>query len=598
MKEQNNNLLKNLLTNNRMYIENCLKIVNKDGELVPFKLNDGQIIVDNIIKDLEARNKPVRLIILKARQMGISTYTEGYIFKKTVTQTYKSSSIIAHLDEASQNLYNMYKNFYENMPDALKPMKKYLNSDLLEFANPSTNEEDVKRNPGLKSKVTIKTAKNAKSGRSQTIHYLHASEVAFWDDAKTLMTGLMQTIPNKPNTAVILESTANGIGGYFYDVWERAMKGENAFTPIFLPWFVDTGYKMDFETEQEREDFIAEVEYEFKNDKGETIYTDEKELMMMVERDWNMKLSYEQLKWRRWCIANNCNADIEQFQQEYPSTPEEAFIASGRPRFNVSKLKKYLRHTEDGIRGNLYYDGQGRVHFEKNKDGYITMWNAPKPDRYYCIGGDVAEGLIDGDYSVGIVGSQEDLKVDAMFHGHIDPDLFGAELVKLAKFYNDAYIGVEANNHGLTTLKAIQKLDYYNIYFSKVYDQITDKITQKIGWQTNAKTKPLMIDKLAEFIREEYIGIKSKLIIRELLTYVIDDKDSTNAQEGCHDDTVMALAIWLQVILEGRGDSYTPEISDERVKSRANFDIDRPSLYRERDEDEEEDEDPFIEYSI
>ena len=208
MKEQNNNLLKNLLTNNRMYIENCLKIVNKDGELVPFKLNDGQIIVDNIIKDLEARNKPVRLIILKARQMGISTYTEGYIFKKTVTQTYKSSSIIAHLDEASQNLYNMYKNFYENMPDALKPMKKYLNSDLLEFANPSANEEDVKRNPGLKSKVTIKTAKNAKSGRSQTIHYLHASEVAFWDDAKTLMTGLMQTIPNKPNTAVILESTA------------------------------------------------------------------------------------------------------------------------------------------------------------------------------------------------------------------------------------------------------------------------------------------------------------------------------------------------------------------------------------------------------
>lgn len=144
----------------------------------------------------------------------------------------------------------------------------------------------------------------------------------------------MQTIPNKPNTAVILESTANGIGGYFYDVWERAMKGENAFTPIFLPWFVDTGYKMDFETEQERQDFIAEVEYEFKNDKGETIYTDEKELMMMVERDWNMKLSYEQLKWRRWCIANNCNADIEQFQQEYPSTPEEAFIASGRPRFN------------------------------------------------------------------------------------------------------------------------------------------------------------------------------------------------------------------------------------------------------------------------
>ena len=581
-----------------MYIENCLKIVNKDGELVRFKLNDGQIIVDNIIKDLEARNKPVRLIILKARQMGISTYTEGYIFKKTVTQTYKSSSIIAHLDEASQNLYNMYKNFYENMPEALKPMKKYLNSDLLEFANPSSDEDDVRRNPGLKSKVTIKTAKNAKSGRSQTIHYLHASEVAFWDDAKTLMTGLMQTIPNKPNTAVILESTANGIGGYFYDVWDRAVKGENAFTPIFLPWFVDKGYQMEFESPEERQAFIDEVEFVYKNDKGESILTEEKELMNMVKRDWNTDLTYEQLKWRRWCIANNCNADIEQFQQEYPSTPEEAFIASGRPRFNVTKLKKYLRHTEEGAIGNLFYDGQGNVKFELNKNGYVTIWNYPKRDKFYCIGADVAEGLIDGDYSVGIVGSQEDMKVDAMFHGHIDPDLFGEELVKLAKFYNQAYVGVEANNHGLTTLKSIQKKDYYNIYFSKVHDQITDKLTQKIGWYTNAKTKPLMIDKLAEFIREEYIGIKSKLIVRELLTYVIDDKGSTNAQEGCHDDTVMALAIWLQVIMEGRGDTYTPEISENYVSRETNYDIDRPYLYRSDEDEEEEDENPFLEYSI
>lgn len=590
-----NDLLKRLISDNRMYIEKCLKIINKEGQLVPFKLNAGQIIVDNIIKDLEAKNKPVRLIILKARQMGISTYTEGYIYKKTVTQTYKSSSIIAHLDEASQNLYNMYKIFYENTPDALKPMKKYLNSDMLHFANPSTNEEEVKRNPGLNSKVTIKTAKNSKTGRSQTIHYLHASEVAFWEDAKTLMTGLMQTIPNKPNTAVILESTANGIGGYFYDVWERAMKGENAFVPIFLPWFIDPEYKQEFDSEEERLKFIEDVEYVFKNNKGEEIYTEEKELMNMCKKDWNIDLTYEQLKWRRWCIANNCNGDIEQFQQEYPSTPEEAFIASGRPRFNVTKLKKYLKHTEEGITGNLHYDSTGRVYFEENSKGYVTIWNKPK-NNFYCIGADVAEGLIDGDYSVGIVGSSDDMRVDAMFHGHIDPDLFGEELVKLAKYYNEAYIGVEANNHGLTTLKSIQRLDYHNIYFAKMHDQITDKITQKIGWHTNAKTKPLMIDKLAEFIREEYIGIKSKTIIKELLTYVIDDKGQTNAQEGCHDDTVMALAIWLQVALEGRGDCYAPENSDEYGQRKSKSNIDRPDLDYE-DEDEEH-ESLFLEYSI
>ena len=260
------------------------------------------------------------------------------------------------------------------------------------------------------------------------------------------------------------------------------------------------------------------------------------------------------------------------------------------------KLKKYLKHTEDGVTGNLHYNGAGHVYFEENKNGYLTIWNKPNKDRFYCIGGDVAEGLVDGDYSVGIVGNADDMKVDAMWHGHIDPDLFGEELVKLAKYYNDAYIGVENNNHGLTTLKSIQRKDYYNIYFSKTYDQITDKLTQKIGWSTNAKTKPLMIDKLAEFIREGYIGIKSKLILRELLTYVIDDKGQTNAQDGCHDDTVMALAIWLQIVLEGRGDYYEVENGDEQGKRARRSNIDRPDLDH-KDEDEET-ESLFLEYSI
>lgn len=590
MNEQERLKLKKLINSNRDYIENCLKIVSKEGNLIPFKLNCGQVIVDDIIKDLEAKGKPVRLIVLKARQLGISTYTEGYIFKKTTTQKYKSGSIIAHLDEASQNLYAMYKTYYENMPDILKPMKKYLNSELLQFENPTEDEDEKRRNPGLKSKITIKTAKNSKTGRSQTIHYLHASEVAFWEDAKTLMTGLMQTIPNKPNTAVILESTANGIGGYFYDMWEKAMNGENAFIPVFLPWYIDPEYQISFDTEEERQNFIDEVEFIAIDSKGNKVYTEEHDLIEMAKRDFNIDLSYEQLKWRRWCIANNCNSDIEQFQQEYPSTPEEAFLASGRPRFNVSVLKKYLKQKEKGVKGNLRYTPSGRVEFEENKDGYLEIWNFPKNDKFYCIGSDVAEGLINGDYSVGIVGNQDDLKVDCMFYGHIDPDLFGEELVKLAKFYNEAYIGVESNNHGLTTLKSIQRKDYYNIYFAKQYDQITDRLTQKIGWQTTSRTKPLMIDKLAEYIRERYIGIKSEKIIRELLTYVIDDKGSTNAQEGTHDDTVMALAIWLQVILEGKGDSYIPENSDEEAERKRKSNIDRPDLDHV---DEEEDESPF-----
>jgi hypothetical protein len=144
--------------------------------------------------------------------------------------------------------------------------------------------------------------------------------------------------------------------------------------------------------------------------------------------------------------------------------------------------------------------------------------------------------------------------------------LFGLELIKLGKYYNDAYIGVERNNHGLTTLKAIQNKDYYNIYYQKIYDKIADQVTQKIGWGTDRRTKPLMINKLAEFVRESWLGIKSKLIVGEMLTYVIEDDGSTNAQEGCHDDTVMATAIWLQLLLEGKGENFIPEVTDQYEK--------------------------------
>ena len=181
------------------------------------------------------------------------------------------------------------------------------------------------------------------------------------------------------------------------------------------------------------------------------------------------------------------------------------------------------------------------------------------------MGADVAEGLITGDYSVGYVGD-EDFNICLRYRTHIDPDLFGVELVKIAKYYNDAYIGCENNNHGLTTLKSIQAQEYWNIFFTKTYDKVADTISQKVGWSTNNKTKPLMINKMAEFIRNKWLGIKDSILIQECFTYVIDDKGATNAQEGCHDDTVMACAILLQVLLEGRGENYVPYEPDKEIK--------------------------------
>jgi hypothetical protein len=544
------------------YIENFLKIRDKSARIVPFKLNPAQQIVMDIIENDEKEGKLKRYIVLKARQMGLSTLFEALIFHDTANNENKNALIIAHEEQASVNLFNMSKLYYENLPDLIRPMKKYSNGKILSFENPEGDENLKQDNPGLRSKITIATAGTGEVARSATVHNVHASEVAFFPDAKTTMLGLMQCVPDMPNTMVVWESTANGVGDFFHEMWQKAVRGENEFTPIFLGWFVDPTYTRPFRTDAEKEQLIKEVNTVSVDVNGNETHTYEYELMQ------KNGLTYEQLNWRRYTIANKCQGDEMLFMQEYPATAEEAFISSGRPKFSIKALKKYQTITKEPKRGYLTKDPNGNIAFCEDEKGYISIWKQPEPDRFYCLGADVAEGLVEGDYSCGMVGDSETFDIVAMWHGHIDPDLFGMELIKLAKYYNDAYLGVENNNHGLTTLSTIKKEEYWNIFFSKSYDRIADQITQKIGWSTTPRTKPLMIDKLAEFIREMYIGIYSDLVISEAFTYIIEDNGSTNAQAGCHDDTIMATAIMLQLLLEGKGDSYVPEVP---IEQRSNY---------------------------
>jgi len=547
------------LRNDRLwYMENFLKIRDKQSRLVPLKPNYAQRMFNNIIEENTKRGKPHRYIILKARQLGISTFTEAYIYHDTSTRENVNSLIIAHEEKATLNLFNMSRLFYESCPLAIRPMKKYSNGKELVFENPTTDDEEKLRNPGLRSRITIATAGTTDTARSGTYHNIHVSEIAFFPNPQNTMTALLQCVPDEPNTFVCMESTANGIGGYFYDMWNAAVRGENDFTPIFFPWFTDPSYSTPFETEEEKEEFIKSVNYMHPDASGKLVHTDEWLLKEQFDLTW------EQLNWRRKTIANKCGGDLDMFHQEYPATPEEAFIASGRPKFNLKSVKEYeLRCQPPEVVGDLLRTRE-TISINENDKGPFKMWLAPQKDTQYVIGADVAEGLVSGDYSVAIV-LDNDLNVCAKWRGHTDPDLFGKEIVKLAMLYNEAYVAVENNNHGLTTLKSIVNEDYYNLFYTKTYDKVNDTITKKLGWSTNARTKPLAIDKLAEYIRERFFGMWDIEIVEELYSYVIDDKGRTNAQEGKYDDCVMALAIALQAFLEGRGENYLPEISRDDV---------------------------------
>lgn len=563
------------------YSENFLKIRDKNSKLVDFKLNEAQIMVEALDKYCKENRIMRRYIILKARQMGISTYTEGKIFQETANNELTRSMIVAHEEKASSNLFNMSKMYYEELPDVIRPMKKFNNGKVLSFENPTNDESEKKKTPGLRSLIKVATAGTGEVGRSETPTKLHISELAFFPDAEITMLGLIQGVPDTLDTLVIYESTANGVGDYFHREWQRAIKGESDFIPIFLPWFTDSTYVKEFRSENHKKQFEELICSTTVNNEGNTIHTYEYELMK------KFNLSLEQMLWRDWAIRNKCGGDEEKFMQEYPSTHEEAFLATGRPVFSIKALKEYQTITREAERGYLYYTSEGKVAFRQDDKGYMHIWNHPQFGRNYSIGVDVAEGLANGDYSCGTVGCSETFDIDAMWHGHIAPDLLGKEMVKLARYYNNAYLGVENNNHGLTTLNSIRREEYWSLYFTKSYDRIADKLTQKLGWTTSIRTKPLMIDKLAQFIREKHLGIYSDLIISELFTYVVEDNGKTNAQQGCYDDTVMATAIMLQLLLENVGEDYEPEIPLEHRRRGGNVHIIDPLFERDNEEEVE-----------
>ena len=298
--------------NTKLYIEEYLKIRDKKSRVIPFKLNEPQMKLYNTIRKLKQEGKPVRILVLKARQMGFSTLTEAILFKEVATKSNVTAGIITHESKATNNLFNMSKLYYDNLPEAIKPSIMNRNAQELIF--------NTKDNTGLNSKITCMTAGNG-AGRSGTYNFLHLSEFAFWEgDKKEAYISLMQTVPNTPDSMAIIESTANGYE-YFKELWDKAVNKETDFIPFFVGWNELSEYQIPYT--------------------GFELTSEEKEL----KRIYN--LSLDQLEWRRWCIRNNCGGDIQVFKQEYPINPEEAFISTGKCYFDKETLIKRIEEIRN-----------------------------------------------------------------------------------------------------------------------------------------------------------------------------------------------------------------------------------------------------------
>lgn len=500
-----------------------LRIRDKRGNIIPLVPNQAQKkLIDAVIGDIVA-NRPVRYIILKARQMGFSTIIEALGYWWTTTHKNITSVIVAHERGASQNLYKMFETYYNYSHEYFQPARRHHTKNGLAFAHENGTG-------GLNSTIKTMVAEGG-VGRSDTVHFLHGSEVALWTDGQGIVSGLQQTVPLLPETFIFLESTAQGIGGYFYDEWQFAKKGESVFTPIFHAWHEHDEYQQRTNKNVEP---IDETERELLKIFAEAGY---------LKETWGGKLLWRRTKLKEF------RSNPELFMQEYPSNDAEAFIASGRPVFDVKTLLEMEKEAE-AYKYECYFvvDKITSVEVRPATESPLKVWKLPEPGKRYVIGADVAEGLDIGDYSTATIIETSTLETVARYRGHIDPDLFGEELVTLGKWYNNALLGVESNNHGIATLAAIKNRFYSNLYLrERGQDEWFDTPTGKLGWRTDLKTKPLMIDDLAKAIRDRSIRDYDPTFIRECMTYVRDERGRTNAQDGMFDDTVIATAIALQM---------------------------------------------------
>lgn len=528
------------------YAPRCLKIINESGELVPLVLNESQILVHNLLEAQLARKGYIRARMLKPRKLGLSTYTEGRFYWKVSHRMGVSAKIMTEADESRDTLLRMVKIYHDFMPPELKPSTLQSNEKALVFD--ISEEQRRKGKIGLKSRYDVKTC-DSKGGKGMDSQYNHWSEAAYFSlAALNNLSGLMESIPSKHpgilGTEKIDETTANGASGYFYDGWQETEEiladgGEPEYINIFIPWTFDKGYTLKV-TEKQANEIIS------------TLSDEEKWLLRFVNPDGS-PVTIGNLAWRRWKIGNIIAplgfTKEDFFKQWYPMTPEEAFIYSGKSIFGISDLKMAeLECYKPDIIGEFNYYGK----FIARADGDLKIWQKPRMGERYVIGADVAEGIQgdNRDYSCADVIKCSSGQQVAHYHGKLDPDRFGEFLNHLGRYYNNALMGVESNNHGLTTITTLKHKNYPKLYQREMIDaNATGRKMKKAGWLTTSKSKYKIIDQLVAIVRDGDTGIVNFETIGEFKNYSILEDGSFGGKPGCHDDRVMSYAIAHEMLI-------------------------------------------------
>jgi len=452
--------------------EQLLQVRTREGITAPLRANAVQRAFEKL--------RATRNIVLKARQAGLTTWAAARFFLKTITQPGTLTLQVAHTQEAAEEIFGIVHRFVDCLPEAL-------------LAGPlQVSRANVRQIvfPEMDSQYRVVTAGDRNAGRGLTVQNLHCSELARWPgDAAETLAGLRAAMA--PGAELILESTPDGVGGCFYEEWQKA--GEQGMVRHFFPWWMERQYR------------ARAVD--------EASLTDEERDLMAFKH-----LDLEQIGFRR-----QIRADFRGLaRQEYAEDCEQCFLASGDSVFELAAIDARLASVTEPIETRL--------------NGELEIWLPPLKGKQYLVAVDPAGGGSEGDYSAAEVLELETGLQCAEFAGHMGGLELARFMTKLAAEYNRAWLVVERNNHGSGVLALMESVCGYE----KVYKQ-----NGQAGWLTTSMSRPTALGRLDAALVEEPERFQSRKLLAECRSFVRRPDGGSGARPGTYDDRVMAMAIGL-----------------------------------------------------
>lgn len=540
----------NLIKDQRWRLDNLFWIITKDGSKEVFKMNRAQAhFYDNYLSQV---NPYHRHVILKSRQLGFTTFIDLFILDSILFSPNKEGIVIAHKVQDATEIFDKKIEF------AIRNMAEDVKDAFFKINHRSARKIQVVIDYGPDIGSTSSLSVSV-SGRSGTYHLVHISEfakmcVAFPKRAEEVERGTFPTVPL--DGFIFIESTAEGMAGRFYEIFQQGWLGREKITPQlsrvqFLSHFYNWQYD-DMEMKKIYEcvpvSQMEPCEIDWASYQIEHNLTDK-------------EITYYYMKWLQFGGKNSPDA-IKSLMQEYPTTQEEAFLSTGQTYFSTAKVASLLATASQGTRGELGTGDKGVIIFNEISSGSLEIFEKPEPGVRYIIGGDTSEGLAHGDAQVLYVINCKTENCAAVYRSQVAPDELATEAYKLGKFYNWALLGIEVNKDGLWVNDALEKMGYINLYYRKVFDDITQKVTKFFGWKTTSATRPFCLAALkAVFFRKDS-GFPPQLL-NEMFTFVRNIKGKPEAMDKKHDDVIMSASIGYAILQEQGNYSSEGQKSEE-----------------------------------